>query len=61
MIHVVVMKCLIGLPLLIHIELYERVGVLKIESESKVLKMEESESELLFTDSTALVENTVPV
>jgi hypothetical protein len=27
MIHVVVMKCLIGLLLLIHIELYERVGV----------------------------------
>jgi hypothetical protein len=39
MIHVVVMKCLIGLPLLIHIELlYEGVGV-------GVLKIEESESE----------------
>jgi hypothetical protein len=40
MIHVVVMKCLIGLPLLIHIELYEEVGVLV-----GVLKIEESESE----------------
>jgi hypothetical protein len=27
MIHVVAMKCLIGLPLLIHIEFYEGVGV----------------------------------
>jgi hypothetical protein len=48
MIHVVVMKCLIGLPLLIHIELYEGVGV-------GVLKIEESESELLCIDSTALL------
>jgi hypothetical protein len=46
MIHVVAMKCLIGLPLLIHIELFEGVGVLKIE---------ESELELLCTDSTALI------
>jgi hypothetical protein len=56
MIHVVVMKRLIGLPLLMHIELLWRsrsqsfknrgVGVLKIEkSESKFLKIEESESE----------------
>jgi hypothetical protein len=37
---------------------YEGVGVLKIkdlESESEVLKIEVSESELLCTDSTALV------
>jgi hypothetical protein len=47
MIHVVVMKCLIGLPLLMHF--YEGVkigvGLLKIqelESESEVLKIEES-------------------
>jgi hypothetical protein len=46
MIHVVVMKCLIGLPL----RFYEGVGV-------GVLKIEESEpeSELLCTDSTALL------
>jgi hypothetical protein len=55
MIHVVAMKCLIGLPF------YEGVGagVLKIqESESEVLKVEESEpeSEVLCTDSTALVQ-----
>jgi hypothetical protein len=33
MIHVLAMKCLIGLPLLMHIEFYEgvRVGVLQIE------------------------------
>jgi hypothetical protein len=62
MIHVVAMKCLIFLPLLMHIEFYEGVGVgvgfgvLKIkESESEVLKIGESESELLCTDSTALV------
>jgi hypothetical protein len=48
MIHVVAMKCLIGLPLLMHIGLFEGVGV-------GVLKIEESESELLCTDSTALV------
>jgi hypothetical protein len=56
MIHVVVVKCLIGLPSLMRIELlYEGVGVgvLKIE-ESEVSKIEESESELLCTDSTAL-------
>jgi hypothetical protein len=41
------MKCLTGLPLLIHIELYEGVGV-------GVLKIEESASELLCTDFTAL-------
>jgi hypothetical protein len=48
MIHVVVMKCLIDVPLLIHIELHNEgfgVGVLKIEV---------SESELLCTDCTAL-------
>jgi hypothetical protein len=52
MIHVVAMKCLIGLSF------YEGVGVrlLKIEeSESEVLKIEESESQLLCTDSTALI------
>jgi hypothetical protein len=50
MIHVVVMKCLVGLPLLIHIEVYEGVGVevLKLEeSESVVFKIEESQSEVL--------------
>jgi hypothetical protein len=34
---------------------YEGVGVLKIEESVEVLKIEESESELLCTDSTALV------
>jgi hypothetical protein len=47
MIHVVVMKCLTGLPLIIHMRFYEGVGV-------GVLKIEESESEVLCTDSTAL-------
>jgi hypothetical protein len=57
MIHVVVMKRLIGLPLLIHIDFYGGVGVLKIEeSGPEVLKIEESESELLCTDSTALLQ-----
>jgi hypothetical protein len=46
MIHVVVVNLLLGLPLLMHIELYEGVGVLKIK---------ESELELLCTDSTALI------
>jgi hypothetical protein len=50
MIHVVVMKRLIGLPLLIHIELlWSRSRILKIdesELESEVLKIEESESDL---------------
>jgi hypothetical protein len=50
MFHVMAMKCLIGLPLLIHIlSFYEGVGVLKIE---------ESESELLFADSTAVLTRT---
>jgi hypothetical protein len=40
MIHVVVMKCLIGLPLLMHIELF--------------MKESEPELELLCTDSTFL-------
>jgi hypothetical protein len=49
MIHVVVTKRLTGLPLLIYIErFYEGVGV-------GVLKIEESDSELLCTDCTALV------
>jgi hypothetical protein len=44
------MKCLIGLPLLIHTEFYEgvRVGV-----GVRVLKIEELESEVLCTVSTA--------
>jgi hypothetical protein len=53
MIHVVAMECLIGLPLLIHIELCERIGVLKIgDSDSEVLKIEESESEVLKVEGT---------
>jgi hypothetical protein len=44
MIHVVVVECLIGLPLLIHIEILEGVGVLKTE-----------ESAVLCTESTAPV------
>jgi hypothetical protein len=47
MIHVVVMKRLTGLPLLIYAEHYGAVGV-------GVLKIEESESEVLCTDCTAL-------
>jgi hypothetical protein len=53
MIHVVVMKCLIGLSLLIHMRFYEEVG-------ARVLKIEESpseselKSEVLRSDSTAL-------
>jgi hypothetical protein len=51
MIHVVVMKCLIGLTLLINnsyiLRFYEGVGV-------GVLKIEESKSEVFCTDSTAL-------
>jgi hypothetical protein len=46
MIHVVVMKCLIGLLLLMHIELLWK---------SRSLKIEESESEVLCTDCTALL------
>jgi hypothetical protein len=50
MIQVVAMKCLTSLPLLIHIlSFYEGVGV-----GVGVLKIEESDSELLCTDSTAL-------
>jgi hypothetical protein len=45
MIHVVAMKCLTVSPLLIRIEIYEGVGVLKIE---------ESESGRLCTDCTAV-------
>jgi hypothetical protein len=48
MIHVVVMKCFIGLPLLVYMSFYEGVGV-------GVLKIKESESEVLCTDSTALI------
>jgi hypothetical protein len=59
MIHVVAMKCLIGLPLLIHIELLwrSRSRSLKFE-ESEVLKIEESQSEskLLCTNSKSLPE-----
>jgi hypothetical protein len=47
MIHMVAMKCLIGLPLLLRIEFYEGVGV-------GDLKIEESESEVLCANSTAL-------
>jgi hypothetical protein len=43
MIHVVVMKCLIGLPLLMHIELYGGVGSFKNRGVGV---------ELLCTDST---------
>jgi hypothetical protein len=50
MIHVVAMKCLIGLPLLIHIELLWR------SRSREVLKIEESDSEFLCTDCTALPE-----
>jgi hypothetical protein len=46
MIYVVVMKCLRGLP----VSFYEGVGV-------GVLKIEESESEVLYTDSSALALN----
>jgi hypothetical protein len=56
-IHVVVMTCLIGLPVLIHIEILQRSRSqsFKIEeSESEVLKIEELELELFCTDSTAL-------
>jgi hypothetical protein len=49
MIYVVVMNRLIGLPLLIHTELLWRIR-------SRSLKIEESESELLCTDCTALLE-----
>jgi hypothetical protein len=55
MIHVVVTKRLIGLPLLIHIDLLWRS-----RGWNRNLKIEESESELLSTDSTALVVNTTP-
>jgi hypothetical protein len=55
MIHVVVMKRLIGLPLLIHIELLWR------SRESEVLKIEESKSEFLCTDSTALAITTTGI
>jgi hypothetical protein len=55
MVHVVLMKCLIGLPLLLAFMKDPDLEVLKIEeSESEVLKIVESESELLCTDSTAL-------
>jgi hypothetical protein len=62
MIHVVAMKCLIGLPLLSFqlLSFHEGVGVLKIkesESELQVLKIEESKLELLCTDSTALIKS----
>jgi hypothetical protein len=66
MIHVVAMKCLIGLPLLIHIELLRKsrsrsfknrgVGVGSFKNRGVgvgVLKIEESE--FLCTDSTALL------
>jgi hypothetical protein len=46
MIHVVLIKRPVGVPLLIHMSFYEGVGVLKIS---------ESESEFLCTDSTALI------
>jgi hypothetical protein len=46
MIHVVVMKCLVGLPLLIHIELLWRSRSFKSRGVGVgVLKIEESESE----------------
>jgi hypothetical protein len=50
MIHVVVTKCLIGLPSFIHIEIFKEVGV-----GVGVLKIEESESEVLYTNSTVLL------
>jgi hypothetical protein len=58
MIHVVVMKRLIGLPLLIHIELLLRSRSRSRSFKSRgvgVLKIEESESERLCTACTALV------
>jgi hypothetical protein len=46
MIHVAVMKCLTGLPLLMHIEIYEGVGVGSFKNQGVgVLKIEDSESE----------------
>jgi hypothetical protein len=53
MIHVVAIQCLLVLPLLIRIEIFEGVGVAVVVG---VLKFEESESESerLCTDSTAL-------
>jgi hypothetical protein len=48
MIHVVAMKCLIGLPLLYILSVMKELGVL-------VLKIEEPASAELGTDSTALV------
>jgi hypothetical protein len=58
------MKCLVGLPSLMHIEplWWSRSRSFKHrESESEVLKIEEleSESELLCADSTALIKTTV--
>jgi hypothetical protein len=54
-IHVVVMKCLLGLPLLMGIELLWRSRSRGFKNWGVgVLKIEESESELLCTDSTAL-------
>jgi hypothetical protein len=58
MIHVVAMKCLIGLRLLIHIELLRRSRSRRFKSREVGVgsfKIEESESELLCTDSTAPV------
>jgi hypothetical protein len=57
MIHVVVTKRLICLPLLIHIELLRRSRSRSFKNRGVrvgVLKIEESESELLCSDCTAL-------
>jgi hypothetical protein len=54
MIHVVAMKRLTVLPLLMHIELLWRSRSFKNRGVG-VLKIEESQSELLCTDSTALL------
>jgi hypothetical protein len=62
--HVVAMKCLIDLPFLMHIEIYEGVtagvlGIVEPELDSKDLKIELSQSEILCTDSTALFDTPV--
>jgi hypothetical protein len=57
MIHVVVMKCLIGLPLLMHIELLWKSRSRSFKNRGVGvggLKIEGSESEVLCTDCTAL-------
>jgi hypothetical protein len=63
MIHVVVIQCLIGLPLIIHIELLRRSRLRSFKNRGAGVGVGSSknrgvESELLCTDSTALPQTT---